>query len=112
MPTVLPLIRASALVRPSRFSIVNPDSLDWGVSDWFTPCTAHAVIAECEANGVRHLDTWTRASNGLPYARSELVPSVPMHRTDEGFRLRLAAESCAMERADAIELSGRHPLSV
>jgi hypothetical protein len=72
------LIRASALVRPSRFAIVNPDCADWGASDWFMPHAGNG-----DSGDACSLSLWVRKSNGLLYGRAELAPSIPVHRSPE-----------------------------
>jgi hypothetical protein len=69
----LPCVLASALVRPIRFSIVNPDSLNWGQSDWFIPLT----------DSSHGPDLWRAKASGLVYARCELAPSRPFWRSAE-----------------------------
>jgi hypothetical protein len=96
---------AKALAPLRRFSIVNPTCHRWGASDWFAP------YYRADVDGIM-AGYWVSSRDLAIYHDTDLTPSVPRHRTAEGFRLRLAAEACAMERADAIELSGRHPLSV
>ena len=48
-----------------RFAIVNTQSADWGLSDWFTPHTSLSSI-------------WVRA-NGELYGIAELVPTRYFH---------------------------------
>lgn len=85
-----PLVAGSKLVRPTRFAIINPDSLSWGESDWFAPL----------ADLTYGPDLWMRKANGLVYARCELTPSKPLHRS---------AERLALVRAyDADPADGSH----
>lgn len=72
-----PLVAGSKLVRPTRFAITNPDSLSWGASDWFAPL----------ADLTHGPDLWVRKANGLVYARCELTPSKPLHRSAERLAL-------------------------
>ena len=81
------ITNAANLVKPTRFAIVNPESLSWGQSDWFIPHSANAN----EENPLG-FSLWIRKSNGLFYGREELVPSIPKWKTDEGFRRALESD--------------------